>query len=125
MVIRTDSKYQRTIYSPRTMGYFLIRIVLKSQDSDVEVVNKIHHGFITGIVARCGKPIGPGLKDDLFAYTSSSQVAYLLTLTARFDETVPPTSDEPHKHELIGEYGENYNAGAADARFGYLALTMG
>ncbi|KAI1758609.1 hypothetical protein GGR53DRAFT_235479 [Hypoxylon sp. FL1150] len=182
MVIGTDSKYRGTIYSPRTIGYLLIRILLKNQDSDVEVVNEIQRKFSTTAIARCGKPIGPELNDDLFANASSSQAEYLLTLTARFNETVPPTRDEPllpvntttqlsqagigdngtyeqpscvdlggaytaantsisdymrslqfieslgngwamPRPNLIGEYGDNYDARAAVARIGYFALT--
>lgn len=77
------------------MGYLLIRIVLRNQDGDVGVVNEIQRGFSTRTTCRSGKPIGPELKDGLFAGNSSLKAEYLINLTARFMGTVPPTNDQP------------------------------
>ncbi|KAI1379955.1 hypothetical protein F4677DRAFT_442147 [Hypoxylon crocopeplum] len=95
MVTGSDGTYQGTIYSPRTLGYLLIRIALKNQDSDVEVVNEIERGFNTTATPRGSGPIGPELTDDLFTNTSSSQAEYILALTALFNETVPSANGEP------------------------------
>ncbi|KAI1469825.1 uncharacterized protein F4812DRAFT_304455 [Daldinia caldariorum] len=95
IVAEPNSTYQGTIYAPRTLGYLLIRIVLKDQDGDVKAVNKIQQGFSTNTIERCGKPIGPELNSGLFANISHSKVENLLGLIARFHETVPLTNDKP------------------------------
>ncbi|KAI1799488.1 hypothetical protein F4811DRAFT_543569 [Daldinia bambusicola] len=95
IVVDPNSTYQGTIYAPRTLGYLLIRIVLKDQDGDVKTVNKIQQGFSTSTIERCGEPIGPELNGALFANISYSKVENLLGLIARFEETVPPTNDKP------------------------------
>ncbi|KAK6954646.1 hypothetical protein Daesc_004613 [Daldinia eschscholtzii] len=95
IVAGSNSTYQSTIYAPRTLGYLLIRIVLKDQGCDVKVVNKIQEGFSTNTIERYGEPIGPELNGNLFANISYPKVENLMGLIARFDETIPPTNDEP------------------------------
>ncbi|OTB18136.1 hypothetical protein K445DRAFT_55566, partial [Daldinia sp. EC12] len=95
IVADSNSTYQGTIYAPRTLGYLLIRIVLKDQDCDVKVVNEIQEGFSTNTIERYGEPIGPELNGNLFANISYSKIENLMGVIARFNETVPPTNDEP------------------------------
>ncbi|KAI1387726.1 uncharacterized protein F4822DRAFT_444328 [Hypoxylon trugodes] len=174
--------YQGTVYSPRTLGYLLIRIVLRNQDSDIRAVNEIQRRFSTNTTARSGEPIGPELKATLFTNVSSVVVENLLAFMARFNQTIPPRNGQPVlpagttsnlslagivsdgtyrkpdcvdlaqassatnasitkysqspdfinnlsngwtmlRPDLVGTYGDNYDARTATAVFGYLALT--
>ncbi|KAH8888087.1 hypothetical protein GQ53DRAFT_826649 [Thozetella sp. PMI_491] len=148
--ISNSSDYQGTIYSPGTIGFFLVRIAVRDRVADLLAVQKIQRGFSTTLVTRGSASVGPPLSAELFRNTSGTQEAYLLSLTGRFLNTVPQATDAAYSASVtsqyaystsgsfleklsngwtvprsnkIGLYGTDYTARAYVARWGYLAMT--
>ncbi|KAF7537234.1 hypothetical protein G7054_g3899 [Neopestalotiopsis clavispora] len=91
--MQTDhtGRYEGIIYVPNTVGVAMVRILVKDANTDIPAVNQIQDGFSAATVNRTGEPIGPYLTDDVFKNSSSSELEYILDLTARFTQMVPRT----------------------------------
>jgi hypothetical protein len=66
---------------------------VNNSNEDIATANKIQKEFSANTVKRPGAPICPALTADIFKNSSSSQLDYIMELTARFAQTVPNTQD--------------------------------
>lgn len=85
----TDPVYQGVVYAPSTIGFILIRILVKNRQDDLKQAQALQREFGTELISRNSAPMGPALNVDLFTNSSGSQAAHILSLATRFEQTTP------------------------------------
>jgi hypothetical protein len=84
-----SSQYQGVVYSPETIGFLLVRIVVTDSDDDIAIVNQIQRQIYTRVVSRRTDSSAPPLSLAMFTNTSSTQADHILKLTALYGRTFP------------------------------------
>lgn len=87
-----DPQYKGLIFVTNTLGFLLVRLLLKDTGPDLAVLNAIQRGFSTRLVNRTVPArIGPEMNRELFANATDLEPRpdHILSLASRFVDTVP------------------------------------
>lgn len=87
-------RYQGIVYAPSTFGLINIRFLIRNSESDIDTMRQIQKEFSGNAVKRSGEPTRPILTANISRNSSSSQLDYIIKLTARFAPTVSNTQND-------------------------------
>lgn len=111
-----DPQYKGLLHVTNTVGFLLVRLLVKDSGPDLAIVNAIQRGFSTRLVNRTiPMRIGPEMNKELFANATGPETRpeHILTLGSRFVDTLP---------RYLGQHGNKSRCGteAKLARAGVL-----